>query len=130
MRPAEFLSWNLNYGLDNPILSTGRSPTGSLILRIPAAPLASPVVNDSGADLLTSLRSHHLCRRCIATVCDAAGQLQLEFLQWPRLWSASGAHQLSDGDDCFCWLHTPQPSNSLGDYRTGNSPAGSVAPPF
>jgi hypothetical protein len=119
--PNDLLSWNIVYGIDNPILSTdtvsGPGPR--------PYPLNAPVVNVHGADALTATQ--------VAPFKPVPGGYNSNFFSG-RVYDPQPVYMdRSTLTVVFAGYNTPQPSNNLGDYRTIGRfqltfPAGYVAP--
>jgi hypothetical protein len=107
--PADFKSWTIVNGFDNPIISTdtvvdtGQSPARRY-------PLNAPLVSVTGADLLTAAQ--------VSPFTAPAAAYNTNFFSG-RVYDPQAVQV---GDDMvavvFAGYNTPQPSNNLGDYRS------------
>jgi hypothetical protein len=106
-QPGDLLSWNVIYGLDNPILSTDTvtDPTGPR-----PYPANAPLVKVTGADALTSAQ--------VAPFVPPAAGYNTNFFSG-RVYDPQAVVTNSETVTIvFAGYNTPQPSNNLGDYRT------------
>jgi hypothetical protein len=117
-KPSDLLSWHLVNRLDNPILSTDTVTDKVTNPMVPRPhPANPPVVNVSGADVLTAAQ--------VAPFVPVAGGYNSNFFSG-RVYDpqalVTGPRTVTI---VFAGYNTPQPSNNLGDYRTiGRFPAG------
>lgn len=127
-QPSDLLSWHVINGLDNPILSTDTvtDPSGPR-----PYPLNPPVVNVSGADVLTPAQA--------APFKPATGAYPPPNGYNSNFFSGRVYDPQALYTDektvtiVFAGYNTPQPSNNLGDYRSigrfqVHFPASYVAP--
>jgi hypothetical protein len=105
-QPSDLLSWHVVNGLDNPILSTDTVTDPSGPRAYPAHP---PVVNVSGADVLTAAQ--------VAPFLPVGGYNSNFFSG--RVYDPQALYtDPKTVTIVFAGYDTPQPSNNLGDYRT------------
>ena len=110
---SDLTHWHVIYGFDNPILSTDRvvDPAGPR-----AYPLNAPIVNVSGADVLTAAQVAPFTPATGAN--PPAGGYNSNFFSG-RVYDPQAEY--TDDETVtivFAGYNTPQPSNNLGDYRT------------
>jgi hypothetical protein len=130
-QPGDLLSWHVVNGLDNPILSTDTVTHPSGPRPYPANP---PMVNVSGADLLTPAQVAPWAPPAPSSpIITPPGGYDSNFFSG-RVYDPQTLYT----DErtltiVFAGYNTPQPSNNLGDYRSIGRfqvqfPAGYVAP--
>jgi hypothetical protein len=114
--PADLLNWTVINAHDNPILSTDRVVDPSVLPSGRPYPLNPPIVNVSGADVLTPAQ--------VAPFVPPAGPNPPPGGYNSNFFSGRVYDPQAFYTDettvtiVFAGYNTPQPSNNLGDYRT------------
>lgn len=107
--PSDLLSWQIIYGLDNPILSTD-TVTNADVSPARSYPANPPVVDAQGVDALTPTQ--------VAPFEPVPGGYNSNFFSG-RVYDPQAVRMGRDKVTIvFAGYNTPQPSNNLGDYRT------------